>query len=116
MRLKVQNLYYQALSNSRSRFKLFYLQKGNTFNRFPLLMESKNLRDKILFKLNSEGIGASLMYPYVLNRQPGLSEILNDKTEYPAASQIVETMLTLPINEYVTEEVIEKIANTLYCY
>lgn len=77
--------------------------------RYPLMIENKDLRDRILDELISSGTGATLFYPSPLNELPKLKEILKDTAIYPNAKQMSESLITLPVHSGVTDSVRQKV-------
>jgi len=77
--------------------------------RYPLFVEDKHLRDRILDQLTSNGTGATLFYPSPLNELPKLKEILNDTNIYPNARQMSNSLITLPVHAGVTSSNRQKI-------
>ena len=75
--------------------------------RFPLLLRKSEERNLLIQKLQKNGIGASGLYPYPLNVQPGM-EKYNLKF-CPNAALIAKQVITLPVHEYMTEREYEKI-------
>ena len=86
-----------------------HLWKGKGFYRFPVLLKEEGERDILVKKLQDEGVGAFPLYPWPLNRQPGLDKILNNNKVYKNAEFISENLFTLPVNEYVKQKDIIKI-------
>jgi dTDP-4-amino-4,6-dideoxygalactose transaminase len=86
--------------------------------RYPLLIEDKHLRDRILAQLTSHGTGATLFYPSPLNELPKLKEILNDTHTYRNAKQISDSLITLPVHSGVTasnrNNILRIIKNSVY--
>jgi perosamine synthetase len=70
--------------------------------RYPLLIDDKDLRSRILEKLIQEGTGATGSYPVPLNELPKLREILADAAEYRYAKKISESIVTLPVHSRVS--------------
>ena len=69
--------------------------------RFPLILKSKEKRDRILAELRHKGLGATGMYPVPLNEQKGVPNHLFEGDLYPNAKRHSERILTLPLHEYV---------------
>jgi perosamine synthetase len=91
-------------------FKDFlYLYEKNVYYRFPVLLKSSELRLKLEQSLKNIGISFTRLYPTPLNEQPGLAEILNNNNVYPGAKIVSEQLMTLPINEFIDEKVLNKI-------
>jgi dTDP-4-amino-4,6-dideoxygalactose transaminase len=87
---------------------------GNTRSfRYPVLFLKEGFRDRICRDLLGKGIFASGLYPRPLNVQPGLRTALNDDTTYPDADYISRNLLTLPVNEFVTDRVVRQIEESV---
>lgn len=70
--------------------------------RYPLLINNRDLRDRILAELMARGTGAGPFYPSPLNELAGLGEQLNDNNIYPNARTICDSLITLPVHRGVT--------------
>jgi dTDP-4-amino-4,6-dideoxygalactose transaminase len=77
--------------------------------RYPLFIEEKNLRDRMLTELMACGTGATLFYPFPLNRLPGLEKKLQDSSVYPNAQNLSETLIALPVHSGVSASHRQKI-------
>jgi len=110
----------EILENRRqicSRYRIIFkgmddqvvLYPGNEFYRFPVLIKKEGIRNQILMELKGRGIGVSELYPYPLHKQPGLAEILKDGKDYPGAEFISRNLITLPVNEFITENILSEI-------
>jgi len=77
---------------------------GNALLRFPVVLEGKGMRDRVLSMLKGAGTGAAESYPVPLNELPGARDhIANRHSRFPHAKAISERMITLPLHEYVTD-------------
>lgn len=83
-------------------------RKDEKVNWYLYTIATKN-RDKILKKLNSNGIGAASYYPTPIHKTPFYNKKIKLSITDWAASQV----LSLPINPIVTTKNIEFIAKTL---
>jgi perosamine synthetase len=81
--------------------------------RFPLILKSKEKRDRILTELRHKGLGATGMYPVPLNEQEGIPNHLFKGELYPNAKRHSERILTLPLHEYVTMNDIDLICGVI---
>ena len=70
--------------------------------RYPFILKSRDLRDRMLEKLALHGTGATLFYPCPLNELPGLKEVLQDMNIYSNAKKLSDTLITLPVHSGVT--------------
>jgi dTDP-4-amino-4,6-dideoxygalactose transaminase len=69
--------------------------------RFPLLVPDRAVRDRILSTSRRQGLGLTGMYPAPLHRIHGLDKHLARDLSYPAAEEIADRLLTLPLHEHV---------------
>jgi len=81
--------------------------------RYPLMIDDKGLRDRILLKLTADGTGVTGSYPAPLNELPRLREVLMDEGMYKFAKQISESIITLPVHSGVDCAVREKILEVI---
>jgi len=79
------------------------------FLRYPFLVRNKSLRDQLIKRLTSAGISGLMFYPCPLNELPGLKEVLGNERTYEKAKMLSEALITLPVHEGVSENMIEKI-------
>ena len=89
-------------------------QGGYPYLRYPLMIDDRNLRTRILEKLIEEGMGATGSYPCPLNQLPKLKEVLADFTEHKNAKKISESIVTLPVHSGVSEMGRETIKSIIY--
>ncbi len=80
--------------------------------RFPILIPNQSLREKLLCISEKRGFGFSLAYPDSLDKIPEI--IINDRVrDYPGASNIAKSILTLPVHSYVENKDIIHISNVI---
>lgn len=113
LRSKIMGLYFSRLTFNDTPFTLFPYSEDNTYIRFPLLFADVETRNRVLIKLQNNGIGATGLYPVTLNKLAGLSDILQDKNEYVNGNLVAKCLLTLPINNFVTEKKVVKIVDII---
>ena len=114
-RQKLAKVYKEKLEPFRKKF-VFLPEPGDNriaLLRFPLILKSKEKRDRILAELKRKGLGATGSYPVPLNEQPGAAEYFDEKETFPNAKFVSERILTLPLHEYVTGSDIEKIIGVM---
>lgn len=66
--------------------------------RYPVLLDSARARAKALQQGEQYGMASS--YPEAVHRIPQLKEQFSEE-EYPIASNLAETLVTLPVHRYV---------------
>ena len=71
--------------------------------RFPFIVKSRTLRDRILERCLSEGTGGALLYPCPLNELPGMEGLFGKEELYPNAKHLSETLMTLPVHPAVKQ-------------
>ena len=70
--------------------------------RYPLIMPSAQVRDRVLKALNAAGLGASASYPLPINEYPSFRDAQLIATNCPQAQAVAERIITLPLHRYVT--------------
>ena len=114
-RKELEKIYKEKLEPVRQEFVLLPESGDNRIAllRYPLILKSKEKRDRILEELKRRGLGATGSYPVPLNEQPGAAGYFDRKESYPNAKFISERILTMPLHEYVTESDIEKMTGII---
>jgi dTDP-4-amino-4,6-dideoxygalactose transaminase len=99
----------EKLETLRQEFVLLPESSDNRIAllRYPLILKSKEKRDRILEELKRRGLGATGSYPVPLNEQPGAAVYFDGKESYPNAKYVSERILTLPLHEHVKGSDIE---------
>ena len=82
--------------------------------RYPILVQGRERKGRLLRKLQKAGLGASPMYPAPLPEIRGLeTHIFCQKDEFPRAKSFAEELITLPTHCRVRKSDIEKIGNLI---
>ena len=76
--------------------------------KYIVRFESEEIRDIVKKKLN-----ASVHYPKPISEHPMYENIIHRKDDCPNAKLISETILTLPMHPYLTDDEINVVANTI---
>jgi hypothetical protein len=72
------------------------------FPRFPVRLESLELRHRLLVALQRSGIGASGFYPRAIVDVPRVAELMPaTDDEFPGAREVAASIITLPTHAYV---------------
>lgn len=76
--------------------------------RLPVLINNREIRDKILSLSNKNGLGVSAMYPSPINE---IEEIRShfDGKKFPSAKRIADGLLTIPTHQFLSGKDKEKI-------
>jgi perosamine synthetase len=80
--------------------------------RFPVLLESEDVKNKVIGKSEKMGLGISGVYPDSID---GIDQLCNlsEGVGFPRAKDIARRMVTLPLHPFVTEQDIDEIARLL---
>ena len=76
--------------------------------RLPVLVENRQVRDRLVNLLQREGIKSSSMYPSTIRKIEGIEKYLaSPEDNFQGAEAVVERLLTLPTHHYVKDSDIE---------
>jgi perosamine synthetase len=104
----------EALDDARFLIPAPALDSSSTWVRFPLIARDEKLRDRALEKLREAGIGATASYPSAICDIPGIeAHMACADFHRPVAEKIARTLLTLPVNPYVSAKDIRRMVETL---
>jgi perosamine synthetase len=88
-----------------------------TYVRLPVVARDKNTRDQAVSRLRRAGIGASSSYPSAICDIPGVaSHMAVSDFHRPRAENLSQTLLTLPVNPYVSSRDIERMIDILNAF
>jgi len=82
--------------------------------RFPVVFQSKEMRQKAFVQLNQKRLGASVSYPKPLNQIAVFKKYLANDGDFPGAQHVSDRILTLPTHPCVTKDDINKIVSTIH--
>jgi hypothetical protein len=80
--------------------------------RLPVAVESLQERTRILEWSRRRGLGVSAAYPRPVNDLPELRSVCRGG-HYPAARRLADTLLTVPVHDWVSEQDLRAIAGVL---
>ncbi len=78
--------------------------------RLPVLMNNREIRDKLFSLSNKKGLGVSAMYPSPINEIEEIRNQFNGNT-YPSAKKIADGLLTIPTHQLLSKKDKEDICN-----
>ena len=81
----------------------------HTYHKYVVRFKSKEIRDAIKEKIPGSGIH----YPKPISEHPMYDNITHRKDDYRNAKQICDTILTLPMHPYLTDEEINTVTDTI---
>ena len=107
------NLYYENLKCLKKIiFPNFQKNVFQTFHTYVLIVEK---RDKLKNYLQKKGISTAIHYPKLIFDQQAYKERFKPikKENYPVSSKLVNKILTLPINQYLTKAEIKRVCEEI---
>jgi perosamine synthetase len=81
--------------------------------RLPLLLETKEAKEKLCRRSKVHGLGISAAYPRVVSAIPELQEQLENRT-CQGAMALAERLVTLPVHQFVTDRDRKRIIDAVY--
>lgn len=103
-------LYYELLDRSYVFLPPCRDYEFNTFHTFVIQVER---RDALQRYLHEQGVGSAIHYPVPIHLQPAASELGYRQGDFPVAEEQAARILTLPINQFVTEADVHRIADAV---
>lgn len=85
----------------------------NTFNTFHTFVIQTKFRKKLIKHLEENKIGTAIHYPVPIHLQPASKFLGYKKGDFPIVEQQAKQILTLPINQYLKKDEVEKIINVI---
>ena len=82
---------------------------NHTYHKYVVRFENKEIRDTIKEKIEGSGVH----YPKPISEHPMYQNIKHRKDICPNAQQICDTILTLPMHPYLTDDEINKVNNII---
>ncbi len=70
-------------------------------------------RDELQSFLMKQGIDAKVHYPLPMHLQPASSDYGYSKGDFPVAEELCDSVLSLPVHEFITEEQIQFVADAI---
>jgi dTDP-4-amino-4,6-dideoxygalactose transaminase/acetyltransferase-like isoleucine patch superfamily enzyme len=99
----------------RGRFAVPVVREGfaSSFAYYTLKAESAQERAKAMEALKAEGIPTMIYYPKPLHLQKVYEPLGYRKGDLPVAEKLAETVFSLPMHGYITDDVIDRICSVL---
>tara|TARA_B100001146_G_scaffold214427_1_gene215681 strand:- start:236 stop:1333 length:1098 start_codon:yes stop_codon:yes gene_type:complete len=101
-------VYIENLDSSNVYFNDFQEEYFDTYHTFVIQVDR---RDELKEFLESKGIGSSIHYPIPIHLQPASAKFNLKEGSFPITETQAKKILTLPINQYVTENEIKYISD-----
>ncbi len=85
----------------------------HTYHTFVIQVERRDLLRKFL---GSRGISTAIHYPVPIHLQPASAYLGYGKGDFPVAENQADQIVTLPINQYMTDQQVDYVANAVNQY
>jgi len=85
----------------------------NSYHTFVVQVDKRNQLKEFLLK---NGIATAIHYPIPIHLQPAARFLGYKKGSFPITERQAKRILTLPINQFLRKQEIEKISNKINCY
>ena len=102
---------YASILNKK--YVYFPEDSSDYFNTFHTFVIQVKFRDKLIKYLSENGVSTAIHYPIPIHLQPAAKTLGYSLGSLPATENQSEMILSLPINQYVSEAQIVYVANLL---
>lgn len=85
----------------------------SSFAQYTIKLKDKEERDTIQSKLKKEGIPSMVYYLKPMHKQRAFSEYEYDDSEYDVTNELCDTVLSLPMHPYLTEDDLNKVVRVI---
>jgi len=85
----------------------------SSFAQYTIKLENKKERDELQAKLKAEGIPSMVYYVKSMHRQGAFAEYDYDDNDFEVTNELCDTVLSLPMHPYLTEEDVNKVCGVL---
>ncbi len=85
----------------------------SSYAQFTLILDSSEQREAIQNQLKGENIPTMIYYPIPLTEQKAFAYLGNEIRQTKKTSELCQTVLSIPMHPYLTDQEIELVANTL---
>ena len=108
-RLAIAEKYDEALATCEVVLQKPTEYENHTYHKYVVRFKNKQIRDAVKEKIPGSGIH----YPKPISEHPMYQNITHRKGDYRNAKEICDTILTLPMHPYLTDEEIKTVADTI---
>jgi dTDP-4-amino-4,6-dideoxygalactose transaminase len=96
---------------------VFFPPDRNTeFNTFHTFVVQVDQRDELQRHLADQGIGSAIHYPIPIHLQPAAKDLGYETGSMPQTERQAGRILTLPVNQFLTEEQVRQAAETVNAF
>ncbi len=108
---KVADRYTEKLSTLGEKVKTPVIPEGfySSWAQYTIQLSDRETRDDLQAALKSEGIPSMVYYPKPMHRQEAFAGQAYDDAEFPNTLKLCDTVLSLPMHPYLTDEDIDAV-------
>ena len=85
----------------------------SSWAQYTLRLDSKEQRDTLQARLKEQGIPSMVYYPTPMHLQTAFQHLASDNSHLTSATRLSETVLSLPMHPYMTEEEIQSVVDVI---
>ncbi len=85
----------------------------SSWAQYTLRLEDKEQRDGLQSYLKEKGIPSMVYYPKPMHRQEAFGQLSCDDAEFPNTIELCDTVLSLPMHPYLTDEDIDEVVGVV---
>lgn len=88
----------------------------SSFAQYTIKLKDKTQRDELQAKLKEKGIPSMVYYAKPMHKQGAFSYLSFDENEFETTNTLCETVLSLPMHPYLSEDDVSKVCNTIEAF
>ncbi len=85
----------------------------SSFAQYTIKLKNKEQRDGLQTSLKSAGIPSIIYYPKPMHKQQAFIQNQYDENDFTVTNELCNTVLSLPMHPYVTEEDVEQVVDNI---
>jgi dTDP-4-amino-4,6-dideoxygalactose transaminase len=85
----------------------------SSWAQYTLRLDSKERRDTLQASLKAQGIPSMVYYPTPMYLQTAFQHLASDNSHLTSATRLSETVLSLPMHPYMTDEDIQSVVHAI---
>ena len=85
----------------------------SSWAQYTLRLDSKEQRDALQARLKEQGIPSMVYYPTPMHLQTAFQHLASDNSHLTSATRLSETVLSLPMHPYMTDEDIQSVVDAI---
>ena len=85
----------------------------SSWAQYTLRLDSKERRDALQTRLREQGIPSMVYYPTPMHLQTAFQHLASDNSHLTSATRLSETVLSLPMHPYMTDEDIQSVVHAI---